>query len=286
MASVVGLDLGGTKLAAARFNSSSWQEQAAERIDTNADRGFESVFEDMIHLIEKMKTNDTVSVGIGVPGLVTQPDGKLLKLPNIPNAENFALKHQLEHRLEVPVFVENDANCFTLAEAILGAGRNHKVIVGITMGTGVGGGIVVDEIIFHGHQGFAGEIGHMLLKPGSPPFETNDKRGDIEQFLSGTALGKRCTDTKDPKEYLEGQKCSNLWPDLHREIAWMCVSLTHLLDPSVIVFGGAAGRSLKSHMKNIEQECHQWILPDTPLPELKIAELTNPHTLGAALLTR
>lgn len=192
----------------------------------------------------------------------------------------------LEDRFDLPVFVENDVRCFTLSEAQLGAGKGKKVVVGITLGTGVGGGIVIDGQIFHGHHGYAGEIGHMLLKPGEPPFTTKDMRGDVEQFISGTAMGKRCEEAKSPEDYLkDGGACAFMQPSLFKEFAWTVASLTYLLDPSVIVIGGSAGRALKPHLKAVEKELKQWLLPHTPMPELAIAKLEHPGTLGAALLT-
>lgn len=240
----------------------------------------------MIDAIENLKTETTIAVGIGVPGLVRQPEGVILTLPNIPGAEHMNIREQLESRLKLTVSADNDANCFALAEAIRGAGKGHDVVVGITLGTGVGGGIVIDGKLYHGSHGYAAEIGHMLLRPGEPPFETNDKRGDVEQFLSGSAMGERCKQAKDPSEYLEGETCSFLHPELFRELSWLCVNLIHIMDPSIVVIGGAAGRALKPHAKEIKNEMLKWILPGTPLPTIAFGELKEAATLGAALLTQ
>ena len=271
---------------AARYSSSTWKVEAEERRETHADQKFEHVFEDMVTLIEGLRTKDVKGVGIGVPGLVSHPEGKVLTLPNIPGAKNVSLKEMLQKRLKLPVCIENDANCFALAEALQGAGKGENIVLGITMGTGVGGGIVIEGKLFRGAHGFAGEIGHMLLKPGEPPFATSDKRGDIEQFLSGRAMGKRCNEAKKPEEYLEGEVCGFLQPAIFQEVAWMCTSLIHLLDPSVIIFGGSAGRALKPHLKEVEAELRKWMLPGIPLPRLAIATLKDAGTRGAALLLR
>ena len=138
--------------------------------------------------------------------------------------------------------------------------------------------------IFRGHHGFAGEIGHMLLRPGEPPFATDDKRGDVEQFFSGTALGKRCSEARHPGDYLQGDVCSFLFDDLAKEVSWMCASLIHVLDPSIIIFGGSAGRSLAPHLDAIRHELPRWLLPGTPVPEIAIGSLNDAGTRGAALL--
>jgi glucokinase len=281
---IIGVDLGGTKIDVARYDAATWERQAAERYPTHADRTFGHVLDDLVAAIEQIRTADTVAIGIGVPGLVRQSDGTIVTLPNIPGAEGAPLKQQLEQRTDLPVTLENDANCFTLAEALRGAGKGQDVVVGITLGTGVGGGIVINGTLFRGAHGYGGEIGHMLLQPGQPPFATEDKRGDVEQFLSGNAMGKRCEQAKNPGEYLSGDTCSFMHPDLFRELAWLCTNLVHALDPSAIVLGGSAGRALKPHLKDIQRELHQWVLPGTPLPALVTAELEDSATLGAALL--
>ena len=196
------------------------------------------------------------------------------------------IREQLEKELHLPVSADNDANCFALAEALQGAGKGHDVVVGITLGTGVGGGIVFQGNLYHGSHGYASEIGHMLLKPGEPPFPTDDRRGDVEQFLSGSAMGERCRQAKDPREYLNGDTCSFLHPDLFRELSWLCVNLIHVLDPSIVILGGSAGRALKPHIKEIRSEMLKWILPSTPVPTIAIGELEEAATLGAALLTQ
>lgn len=287
MAAIIGCDLGGTKTAVARFDADTLVKQDEQRFPTHADRRFMHVLEDVVKEVNSLRTSDTRAVGIGVPGLVRQPDGIVLTMPNIPGARNIPLQEELKKRLQLPVVVDNDANCFTLSEALEGAGKGHGVVVGITMGTGVGGGIVIDKKLFRGETGFAGEIGHMLLLPGQPPIETADHRGDVEQFLSGSALGKRCTDARRPEEYLQkGAACAFLHPELHKEIAWMCVSLVHVLDPSIIIFGGSVGRALATHLTGIHDELNKWLLPDTPHPILAIAELPDAATRGAAMLVR
>lgn len=282
---VLGFDLGGTKSSISRYNAETWELQVHERLPTHADRGWEHVAEDVIALMEKTRQDDTIAVGIGVPGLVRQPEGSVVTMPNIPGAVDIPMKTFLTQRLGLPVAVDNDANCFALAEAHGGAGKGERVVVGITMGTGVGGGIIIDGKVFHGGHGFAAEVGHMLLIPGQPPYDTTDERGDVEQFLSGTAFAKRCIAAQRPEDYLEGQVCSFLQPHVFREVAWMCVSLAHVLDPNVIVFGGSAGKALKQHLPKVEKELARWMLPGAPLPRLASEQAAHPATLGAAMLT-
>lgn len=268
----------------ARFDADSMEKQEEVKAQTDAAAGFLKVLDDIVELVEQLKTPETVAIGIGVPGLVSK--GKLLKAPNIAKSENIDVKKILEAKLGLPVSVGNDANCFALAEALLGSGRGHDIVVGITFGTGVGGGIVINGKIFEGAHGYAAEIGHMLLKPGQPPYETDDKRGEVEQFLSGTAMGKRCEEARTPEDYLHGAVCSFMQPDIYREVAWLCTNILYFIDPDLIVFGGAAGHTLAEHVDAIEKEMKQWMLSGTPLPKIAAAEIRGAGVIGAALLTK
>ncbi|MFA6039077.1 MAG: ROK family protein [Candidatus Peribacteraceae bacterium] len=282
---VIGIDVGGTKSAIASYDPKGWQLLRKEQFPTRKEAGFAAVLEEVLSLADTWKTNGTVALGFGAPGLIRHQEGDILRTPNINGGEGFPLKSTLEKRYGIPVAVENDSNCFALGEALEGAGKGHSVVVGITMGTGVGGGIVVDGKLFRGANGFAGEAGHMLLLPGSPPYETNDRRGEVEQFLSGTAMLKRCKEAKSAAELLEGGTCAYLHPEIVLETAWLCATITHLINPSIIIFGGGTGRALRPFLIAIGEETTRWLMKDTPLPQLSIAALEDPSTRGAAMLT-
>jgi len=280
---ILGFDLGGTKSAVGLYEVGSWHEMTYRQFPTKAKRGFDAVAKDIVATIQEMRTEDTVGVGIGVPGLIKQPDGIIVNAPNIPGAKDIPFKAMMSEQIGLPVHIENDARAFTIAEAMMGAGKGHRIVVGLTLGTGVGGGIVIDGKVFHGAEGFAGEVGHMLLRPGNPPYQTDNMRGEVEQFLSGTALGHRCQDARKPEEYLMGEVCEFMHPDIYREVSWLCTSLIHLVNPSIIIFGGSVGKALTPHFEKIKKELLNWMLPNTPQPELAIAGLEHSGSLGAAL---
>ncbi|MFA6523020.1 MAG: ROK family protein [Candidatus Peribacteraceae bacterium] len=286
VSTVIGVDIGGTKSALGLYEIPGFKLITSEKFSTDAARGFPAILKDVVTRAEAMRRPDTVGIGIGVPGLVSQAAGVIKRLPNIPNGNDFPLKEHVEHALKMKVSVDNDSNCFTLGEALEGAGTGEPVVIGITLGTGVGGGIVIDGKLYHGAEGFAGEFGHALLLPGDPPVEDGNTRGEVEQFLSGSAMHRRCTAAKKPEDLLEGEACAFLHPEIVREAAWLCASLTHILNPSVIVFGGSTGRALKTYLHAIEEELTAWILPGTPLPRLAIGKLSDAATRGAAMLVQ
>ncbi len=283
---ILGLDLGGTKLAGARFDAHTLEIQASESAPTHAEMTFDYVREEIVQCIDSLRDEHTVAVGIGVPGPVDAVTKRIVRLPNIPGAEGFDLASYVQDRVGLPVIVENDARCFTFAEALLGAGRGESVVIGVIMGTGVGGGIVIDGKLFSGARGYAGEFGHMLMIPGKPPFDTQDRRGEVEQFLSGTAMGKRCEQAATPHDYLNGDACAFMQPHIFEEVAWLLTSLTHAIDPSVVIFGGGAGRALQPHLPKVAQQLRRWMLPGVPPPKLTIGQLEHASIRGAAMLTK
>lgn len=283
---IIGIDLGGTKTAIALFEKDTMKQLSVKVFPTDAARGFDAVKQSLLSEIAEIRRDDTVAIGLGVPGFIDHVSGKVITMPNIPGAEGLELAACIQYETHLPTVLENDARCFAYAEAILGAGKDHEVVLGVTLGTGVGGGIVIGKNLYHGAHGSAGEIGHMLLQPGSPPYSTDDKRGEVEQFLSGTAMGKRCEAAESPQDYLEGQVCGYMQPEIFREVAWLIVNAVHTIDPSIIVFGGSAGRALTPHLPAIEAELKKWMLPGITAPLLAVSELKDAAVKGAALLAK
>lgn len=283
---ILGVDLGGTKTAIALYDANSWEQIAVRVIPTNASEGFPVVIERVLKEMEELLQPDTMAVGFGIAGYLDYEHGSIRRLPNIPGGENFEVRRWLSEKLKIPVVLENDAGCFAYAEALRGAGIGHKIVLGVTLGTGVGGGIVINGEIFHGAHGHAGEVGHMLLRPGTPPYKTDDVRGDIEQFLSGTAMGKRCEAASSPTDYLQGQACSFMHPEIIKELAWFVCNVLHVIDPSIIVFGGSTGRALGPYLPKIETELKKWVLPGILLPKLVVSHLSDAAVLGAAMLAK
>lgn len=282
---VIGMDIGGTKSAIGRFHAETWELLAYEKLPTRAERGFKAVYDELVEVLKTWCDASTIAIGVGVPGLVRNDDGVLLNAPNIPESRNIPLRAMLGESLGLPVALQNDASCFTLAEARMGAGRDHSVVVGVTLGTGVGGGIVVNGHLFHGSLGFAAELGHMLLTPGSVPFESKDQRGTVEQHISGTAIRKRFPEAEDAAAFFGGANFIGHRETVTKEIAWFCVNLTCVLNPSIIVFGGSVGAALGPVLDDIQKEMTHWALPGMTLPKIAVKELEHPGTTGAALLT-
>ena len=167
---VIGVDLGGTNLRTALVNANG--EVIDRRKEaTHASEGWVKVVERLICDIKKQRENATrkglnvIGVGVGAPGVILVDKGIVVTSPNFPDWNKVPLKDLLEKEFRVPVVIENDANAAALGEQWRGAGRDIKSMILLTLGTGVGGGIILDNKIWHGADGMAGEIGHMTLIP-------------------------------------------------------------------------------------------------------------------------
>ena len=193
----IGVDLGGTNLRASAVTP---EGEVLEdfAIPTEASDGPDRVVERMVHGIREVREghsgSELIGIGVGVPGLVRLDSGVIAQAPNLPGWQDFPLKQRLEDWLDLPVLVENDANAAALGEVWLGAGVDVDSLILLTLGTGIGGGIISRGRIVHGADGMAGEIGHMTVDPNSPHLCGCGNVGCLEAEASGTAIRKMGTE--------------------------------------------------------------------------------------------
>jgi glucokinase len=182
----IGVDVGGTKTEALRVTDAG-QIEARSRLPTPA-RDQAATLETIEQAVEDVLTDDVVAVGMGAAGLVHEPTGVLLAAPNIA-WRNVPLRERIAGRFDRPVTVDNDATAATWAEHLLGAGRGYRHLLFVGVGTGIGGGIVIDGRLIRGAHGLAGEIGHIIVEPGGPVCGCGN-RGCWEQVAGGHALAR------------------------------------------------------------------------------------------------
>lgn len=184
----IGIDLGGTKTEGIVLDDAG-AELARERRPTPVAEGYAAILGHIAALVHDLEaTHGRCSLGIGTPGAISTRTG-CLKNSNTTCLNGKPIRADLERLLDRPVRIANDANCFALSEALDGAARGARVVFGVILGTGVGGGIVVDGRILEGLQHIAGEWGHNVLEPDGPPCYCG-KRGCVETFLSGPGLAR------------------------------------------------------------------------------------------------
>ncbi len=250
----VGVDLGGTKMVAGLV---AIDGAISEMVTVERPRSSEAMTREPFDLIESIITPETVGIGLGVAGLIDD-DGRLAWGPNVSGVD-IAFKAITERRFGLPVAVDNDANCWALAEAAIGAASPYRHAVIVTLGTGIGGGIIVDREVYRGN-GFAGELGHIIVDPGGLPC-TCGSRGCWETRVSGRRLDDlaRQIAKADPHGLVAAIAGEDLAQGIHLNAAardgdqaaigafaevgeWLgrgLALLTAVLDPQVFVVGGA-----------------------------------------------
>ena len=228
----MGVDLGGTKIELAVFDDGG-AERLRRRVAT-PHAGYDLALEELARQIVAAETEagGRCTVGVGMPGSISPVSGRVFNAYNTP-FNGRRLKHDLEEKLEREVRFANDAKCFALSEATDGAAQGAHVVFGAILGTGVGGGVVVDAQVLRGHNGISGEWGHTPLPwmkpeefPGPPCF--CGRMGCIEQFIAGPALARE-----------KAARGEEIGMELHEDRVARALSLVvNFLDPDVIVLGG------------------------------------------------
>jgi glucokinase len=186
----IGIDLGGTNLRAAAIDRSG---KMINKISggTHLGAGREAVITDMVTSIRKLReqcgTDILAGVGVGTPGFIIMEKGIITGSPNMPGFDNFPIRDEIEHQLGAKVVLENDANAAALGEKWMGAGRDFNDLVLLTLGTGIGGGIISGGKILHGFVGMAGELGHTTVSPTGNPCGCGNQ-GCLEKHASATAV--------------------------------------------------------------------------------------------------
>ncbi len=186
----IGVDLGGTNLRAAAISRGG---EILEQISgaTNLSEGREAVICDIVEAIvdlRKRRTGERIAgVGVGVPGFILIEEGIIVGSNNLPEFEGFPFRDDVEQKLGTPVILENDANAAALGEKWIGAGKEVDDLVLLTLGTGIGGGIISQGRVIHGHAGMAGELGHMTVIPNGNPCGCGNY-GCLEKHASATAV--------------------------------------------------------------------------------------------------
>lgn len=186
----IGVDLGGTNLRAAAISSDG---KILDKISgkTELSQGRDAVIADIVEAIvtlrDSIKNSRLAGVGIGVPGFILIEKGLIVGSNNLPEFEGFPVRDEIEKQLGTQVILENDANAAALGEKWMGAGREVDDLVLLTLGTGIGGGIISHGRVLHGYVGMAGELGHMTVAPNGNPCGCGNY-GCLEKHASATAI--------------------------------------------------------------------------------------------------
>jgi len=286
----IGIDLGGTKIEGILVDE-TFETIERKRIPTNQDDGYNSILQSIKNLILELthESDEKFSIGICTPGALSLNSG-LIKNSNTQCLIGKDLRNDLQNILHHDILIENDANCFALAEARLGAGKNSNLIFGVIIGTGVGGGIIIDGKIHHGRTNIAGEWGHHCLHDeGNSCYCGN--RGCVETYISGPALEKNWSQLSNLNQSLpeiiqntDNPNFVNWKKTFLNNFGLSLANVIDILDPDMIVLGGGVSNIdfLYDEGKNFVYEKVFSDTIDTPIVKNNLGDSAG--VFGACLL--
>ncbi|WP_413173398.1 ROK family protein [Anabaena azotica] len=288
MQQVIGIDLGGTAIKLGRFTEDGNCLQSLT-VDTPQPATPEAVLSAIVDAITQIDPdNQTIAIGVGTPG-PADAAGRVAKVAiNLAGWHDVPLADWLEAKTNKPTILANDANCAGLGEAWLGAGRNFQNLILLTLGTGVGGAVILDGKLFVGHQGAAAELGLITLNPDGPMCNSGNQ-GSLEQYTCISAIRSRTG--KEPAEL--GKLAQNgdpesltFWQDYGKDLGIGLTSLIYVLTPQAVIIGGGISASFEFFYPAMQAEIEKRVLPTSRLGlQILLAELGNSAGMvGAAKL--
>jgi fructokinase len=289
----IGIDLGGTKIEGIVLDQHG-KELFRKRVATEPEKGCAHILNRIGELHRDLAAqiqNQPHTLGIGTPGIISPRTG-LLKNSNTVCMNGQPIKAELKKLLGRKIEIQNDANCFALAEALHGAGRGKKLVFGVIMGTGCGGGLVHNGEVIAGRQGIAGEWGHMSLNPDGPECYCG-QRGCVETYISGGGLENRYAEKFGGKKSLREIEM-DFYAGEANAVAFMKIffrnfgraiaNLIDVLDPDVVVLGGGVSKFDALYTEGVA-EVAKFVFTDsleTPVVKHQLGDSAG--VIGAALI--
>lgn len=285
---VIGIDLGGTAIKLGRFTPDGTCLQSLS-VPTPQPATPEAVLAAIVEAIASVDPEQkSVAIGVGTPGPADASGRVALVAINLVNWRDVPLAEELEAKTGLPTIIANDANCAGLGEAWLGAGRRFNNFILLTLGTGVGGAIILNGKLFVGHQGAAGELGLITLNPDGPPCNSGNQ-GSLEQYVSVNAI-RRSTGLEPAELGAMAQagksEALTFWQNYGNKLGAGLASLIYVLTPEAIAIGGGVCASAEFFFPAALAEIERRVLPSSRAGlQLLCAELGNrAGMVGAAKL--
>lgn len=282
---VIGIDLGGSAIKLGRFD---WKGNClhALTIPTPQPATPEIVLTAMVEAIPQIDPEQrTVAIGVGTPG-PADAAGRIARIAiNLEGWNDIPLADWLEAQTGKPTVLANDANCAGLGEYWLGAGRSFQDVIVLTLGTGVGGAVILNGELFVGRDGSAGELGLITLDPEGPECNSGN-RGSLEQFVSVRAIRRRTglePDELGARARAGDPEAIRFWQEYGRDLGAGLASLVYVLTPEAIIIGGGVSASAGFFFPTVQAELTQRVLPSSrPGLQLLCAELGNQAGIAGA----
>lgn len=278
----IGIDVGGTKIEGALLDSN---HSVLVRRRVHTPDTYDDILASILDLVADISPNQPHTIGVGAPG--SMDTNGLVKNSNIQCTLRRPLARDISDILGAPIQMANDADCFALAECLLGSGVSHRVVFGVILGTGVGGGVVVDGHIWQGRTGMAGEWGHHILHPGGNLCWCG-RSGCVETYISGPALTRRWLDMSgvpyDIPYIIDAKPPGyDTWKrEFLADFALALSGVIHVLDPDAIILGGGLSNISFLYDEAVDA-IHDMVL-ESGTPIMRNALGDSGGVIGAALL--
>jgi len=271
----IGIDLGGTNIRCGLVENGSVVTRLSE--PCRSDRPENEVVDQIKEMIRRLMNPSVKGIGIGVPSVVDEQKGIVYNVMNIPSWKEVHLKDTLEAEFGLPVYVNNDANCFALGEHRCGAGKPYRNILGVTLGTGVGAGVIIDNRLYSGSNTGAGEIGCL------PYLE------HTLEFYCGSAFFVEYYHTTGKKvAELAGNGDAHalkIWEEFGKHMGVLVKIILFVYDPDAIVFGGSIANAYSYFEEAMRKEMETFDYPETIKKiQILISTRDDISILGAAAL--
>ncbi len=306
----IGIDLGGTDIKAGLL-SSDGKLMYRTVVSTHVNEGAKAIAKRIAQTIlqvhsQTQSLKDIIGIGVGSPGLILADSGIIHFSPNFPGWSDIPLLDYVAAELgnlKIPLYIDNDVNVMVLGELHHGAGIGYENVVGLTLGTGVGGGIVINRKVYHGSWNTAGELGHTIVQPNGPKCGCGN-RGCLEAYAGARHIVQRTRqklasgqnsclnpDVLTPKQIAEAAEAGDklaqeIFAETGKYIGVALTSIAHILNPEIaIIGGGIAGAGEKLLFQHIRNEFRKRTMGIPSQMEIVPAKLGNDAGLiGAAML--
>ena len=291
----VGIDLGGTNVRVAKVDEEGriLKDVIAP---SHGKEGPEVIENNILELLKGFDLSDVKSIGLAIPGPVDGEKNVITMATNIPGCEGYPFADNIQKEVDIPVFLDNDANAAGLAEAVLGAGRGYNEIYYLTHSTGIGGALVINGHVVSGHKGYCGEVANVIVDPEAKlyPIYAHLNKGGVETVASGTAIGLTGGDVIGP-EAASSRKVFSLAKDgderaiaildrMSLNLARCLAAISAICAPDCFVIGGGCSHSSEMYFDKVREYfktmAHEG-MKDVPILKAALAE---PGVLGAAMI--
>lgn len=272
---VLGIDLGGTKISAGIVKEDQLEKMSSTKI--NAGGSEEEVLQHLFDITDELMNDSVTSIGIGVPGLIDLERGVVYDVMNIPSWKEVALQKHMQDRYHLPVYINNDANCFALGEFYFGKGKGYNSVIGLTVGTGLGAGLILNKKLFVGKNFGAGEFGMI------------DYLDHVYEYYASGQYFQNVYDIDGEVVFKNAQQGNaealKMYEEMGRHLGNAIKTIIYALNVELIILGGSVRHAYPFFSKTMWQQIKTCGFKKSA-EELKIeiSELKNSGILGAAAL--